>query len=79
MKNFIFKSTDADLQKIFQSFDKRLNTISSNVLYLTYRIDTMLKTLNKMVIDKGLKQQTLEYFEDKYGENLDSQHPEDEL
>ncbi len=60
MKNFIFKSTDADLQKMFQSIE----TIQSNVLYLTHRVDYLVKTLNKMITDKSLQKQVDEYFED---------------
>ncbi len=60
MKNFIFKSTDADLQKMFQY----LETIQKNVLYLTYRIDTILKNTNKILIDKDLQHQVDEYFEE---------------
>ncbi len=60
MKNFIFKSTVADLQKMFQY----LETIQKNVLYLTYRIDTILKNTNKIVIDKSLQSQVDEYFEE---------------
>ncbi len=53
MKNFIFKSTDADLQKMFQSIE----TIQKNTLYCTYRIDAILKKINSMVTDKGLQKQ----------------------
>ncbi len=60
MKNFIFKSTDADLQKMFQSIE----TIQKNVLYLTYRMDSVIKTLNSIKIDSGLQKQVDEYFED---------------
>ncbi len=60
MKNFIFKSSDADLQKMFTI----LETIQKNVLYLTYRTDSILKTLNKAVIDKSLQKQVDQYFED---------------
>ncbi len=59
MKNFIFKSTEADLQKMFQSIE----TIQKNVLYLTYRTDTLLKKVNELVIDKGLQRQVDEYFD----------------
>ncbi len=59
MKNFIFKSSDADLQKMFQL----LETIQKNVLYLTYRTDSMLKTLKTLETDKGLQTQVNEYFE----------------
>ncbi len=61
MKNFIFKSTAADLQKMFQY----LETIQKNVLYLTYRTDSMLKTLNKIEVDKGLQKQVDEYFDEE--------------
>ncbi len=60
MKNFIFKSTNADLQKMFQSIE----TIQKNVLYLTYRLDMLIKTTNKILIDKDLQHQVDEYFED---------------
>ncbi len=60
MKNFIFKSTDADLQKMFQSIE----TIQKNTLYCTYRIDALLKKVNELVTDKGLQKQVDEYFEE---------------
>ncbi len=60
MKNFIFKSTAADLQKIFQY----LETIQKNVLYLTYRVDSILKDLKNLSTDKGLQKQVDAYFED---------------
>ncbi len=61
MKNFIFKSADADLQKMFQSIE----TIQKNVLYLTYRVDMIIKTLNSIKIDNSLQKQVDEYFDDK--------------
>ncbi len=64
MKNFIFKSADADLQKMFQY----LETIQKNIIYLTYRTDSILKTVHKMETDKGLQKQVDEYFEkDPFG------------
>ncbi len=60
MKNFIFKSTDADLQKMFQL----LETIQKNGLYCTYRIDSLLKNFEKLLTDQGLQKQVDEYFED---------------
>jgi len=60
MNKFLFKSADADLQKLFQSIE----TIQKNVLYLTYRIDTILKNTNKMVLDKNLQSQVDEFFEE---------------
>jgi len=61
MKNFIFKSTDADLQKMFQL----LETIQKNGLYCTYRIDSLLKNFEKLLTDKGLQKQVDEYFENE--------------
>ncbi len=70
MKNFIFKSSAADLQKMFQSIE----TIQKNVLYMTYRIDSLLKKVNALVIDKDLQTQVDQYFEE---DKLDVPHPED--
>ncbi len=58
MKNFIFKSTDADLQKMFQL----LETIQKNGLYCTYRIDSLLKNFEKLLVDKNLQKQVDAYF-----------------
>ncbi len=60
MKNFIFKSTAADLQKMFQL----LETIQKNGLYCTYRIDSLLKNFDKLLVDKHLQKQVDEYFEE---------------
>ncbi len=60
MKNFIFKSAEADLQKMFQY----LETAQQNILYITYRMDTLTKDMRKLVTDKGLQKQVDEYFEE---------------
>ncbi len=59
MKNFIFKSNESDLQKMFQSIE----TIQKNVLYTTYRIDMLIKRFDKILTDKALQKQVDEYFE----------------
>ncbi len=59
MKKLFFKSTDADLQKLFQSIE----TIQKNVLYVTYRIDMLIKRYDKMQIDRGLQHQVTEYYD----------------
>ncbi len=59
MKNFIFKSTDADFKKMFSIIE----TIQKNVLYLTYRLDTLLKEVKSLTVDKGLQTQVDKYFE----------------
>ncbi len=61
MKNFIFKSTAADLQKMFQLIE----TIQKNVLYVTYRIDMLIKRYDKLEIDKGIQSQVDDYFEER--------------
>ncbi len=65
MKNFIFKSNASDLQKMFQSIE----TIQKNVLYLTYRLDLVLKKVNSLSINTDLQTQVDQYF-DKDSENI---------
>ncbi len=58
MKNFIFKSTDADLQKMFQLLD----TIQKNVLYITHQVDYTRKQVDKLNHDKDLQLQVDKFF-----------------
>ncbi len=67
MTKFIFKSNASDLQKISQSIE----TLQKNTLYITYRVDALLKKVNQIVVDKGLQKQVDQYF----GE--DSEHFEE--
>ncbi len=60
MINFLFKSTEADFQKMFSIIE----TIQKNVLYLTYRIDILVKRSDIEKTDAGLQKQVDEYFED---------------
>ncbi len=60
MKNFIFKSTDTDLQKMFQYLDR----ISGNILYITHQVDFIRKRILAMDVDKALQSQVSDYFED---------------
>ncbi len=71
MNKFLFKSTNADFQKFTQS----LETIHKNVLYLTYRLDLVLKKVNALDIDKGLQKQVDEYFDD---DAEDTSHQEED-
>ncbi len=59
MKNFIFKSADADLQKMFQ----QLETIQKNVLYVTHQVDFIRKGVQEMKHDKDLQSTVDKYFE----------------
>ncbi len=58
MKNFIFKSTAADLQKMFQSIE----TMQKNILYLTYRMDMLIKRYDKVETDKSLQKQVDDFY-----------------
>ncbi len=60
MKNFIFKSIETDLQKMFQ----QLETIQKNILYLTYRVDRIIKNQDYSTHNKALQKQVDEYFDD---------------
>ncbi len=60
MKNFIFKSTDADLQKMFSILDN----LQKNVVYITYRVDMILKLVKKSDVDSGLQKQVDSYFDE---------------
>ncbi len=60
MKNFIFKSTDADFKKMFSIIE----VIQSNLLYTTHRIDFLIKEVNKLVHDKDLQTTVDKYFDE---------------
>ncbi len=63
MKNFIFKSTDADLQKIITIIGSELNLLQKNMLYVTYRVDSILKILRQQETDKGLQTQVSDFYD----------------
>ncbi len=75
MKNFIFKSTEADLQKIITIIASELNLLQKNILYITYRVDNILKIARVNETDKGLQQQVDKYFED----DIEETSPQTEL
>ncbi len=60
MKNFIFKSAEADLQKMFQYLD----TLQKNVLYLTHQVDFIRKTVLELKHDKDLQSTVDKYFDE---------------
>ncbi len=69
MNKFLFKSSDADFQKLYSI----LETIQKNGLYCTYRIDSLLKNFDKLLNDKSLQKQVDSYFSED-SENI----PEDD-
>ncbi len=60
MKNFIFKSTAADLQKMFSI----LENLQKNMVYSTYKLDAILKLVKSLGIDNRVQNQVDEFFED---------------
>ncbi len=72
MNKFLFKSSEADFQKLNQL----LETIQKNVLYLTYRTDAILKKIDTLSTDKGLQKQVDAYFDADDVEQLPSEDPE---
>ncbi len=70
MTKFIFKSNASDLQKISQSIE----TVQKNVLYLTYQVDWIRKTLKEAQTNKVLQTQVDDFYEDN---TTDAVHPDD--
>ncbi len=60
MKNFIFKSTAADLQKMFSI----LENLQKNIVYITYKNDAILKVVKSLENSRNLQKQVDNYFED---------------
>ncbi len=60
MNKFLFKSTDADLQKIYQYLER----MSGNILYITHQVDFIRKRILAQEVDKSLQSQVSDYFED---------------
>ncbi len=65
MNKFLFKSTAADLSKTLSIIDNKLDILQKNTLYLTYRIDSILKKVNELATDKGLQKQVDQYFDEE--------------
>ncbi len=60
MKFDFSKSSDPDFRNKLQL---QLDTLMKNVLYITYRIDTLVSDMKKLTVDKGLQKQVDDYFE----------------
>ncbi len=60
MNKFLFKSAEADLQKLYQ-----LNlTLNKNVLYVTHNVDIIIRLLKEIKHDKDLQQTVDKYFDE---------------
>ncbi len=60
MKNFIFKSTDADLQKMFSI----LENLQKNIVYITYKVDAIIKVVKSLDTNSNLQKQVDSYFDE---------------
>ncbi len=60
MKNFIFKSNESDLQKMFSI----LENLQKNIVYITYKVDNIIKIVKALETDKGLQKQVDAYFDE---------------
>ncbi len=72
MNKFLFKSTDADFKKLSSNID----TIQKNVLYLTYRIDSLLKEVKSLSVDKGIQSQVDDYFSEDMKKDIPEESQE---
>ncbi len=59
MKNFIFKSNESDLQKMFSI----LENLQKNIVYITYKVDAIIKVVKSLENSSNLQKQVDEYFD----------------
>ncbi len=60
MKNFIFKSNESDLQKMFSI----LENLQKNMLYVTYKTDAIIKLVKSLETDNRLQKSVDAYFDE---------------
>ncbi len=60
MKNFIFKSNESDLQKMFSI----LENLQKNIVYITYKVDAIIKLVKSTDNSVNLQKQVDEYFDE---------------
>ncbi len=75
MKNFIFKSNESDLQKMFSI----LENLQRNMVYSTYKLDNILKLIKQLHIDNNLQEQVDKYFDDDETSPQTEQSNKDDL
>ncbi len=73
MKNFIFKSTAADLQKMFSI----LENLQKNMVYSTYKLDAILKIVKAYTTDTKLQEQVDKYFTEDNTEDIPDESKEE--
>ncbi len=70
MKNFIFKSNESDLQKMFSI----LENLQKNLVYVTYKVDAILKKVSNLDHNLNLQKQVDEYFEETSPQTDSEEH-----
>ncbi len=58
MKNFIFKSNASDLQKMFSI----LENLQKNMVYVTYKVDLIIKLVKQRETTQGLQTQVDDFY-----------------
>ncbi len=61
MNKFLFKSTEADFQKLYLN---KLDILMKNMLYTTHQLDKVLLIVRHLETSAGLQKQVDEFFED---------------
>ncbi len=64
MNKFLFKSTTADFQKLFQLVETKLEILNKNILYVTHVCDKIGIDLHKLMVDKDLQNTVDKYFDE---------------
>ncbi len=74
MKNFIFKSNESDLQKMFSILDN----LQKNIVYITYKVDATIKIVKSLENSCNLQKQVDDYFgEDETSPQTNSDNKRD--
>ncbi len=69
MNKFLFKSTDADFQKLLQQIHK-------NILYITYQEDKILKIVKSLQVDDNVQKQVDDFYEQDPPVTEDDKEPD---
>ncbi len=72
MKNFIFKSNASDLQKMFSI----LENLQKNIVYITYKVDNIIKVVKGLDTGQTLQKQVDDFYEDSRDANQDNREPD---
>ncbi len=72
MKNFIFKSTAADLQKMFSI----LENLQKNMVYSTYKLDAILKLIKSLELDNRIQKQVDDFYETSHQTDNEDKEPD---